>query len=67
MQRIERSVSEEQYKMLQGMTPKQVNDYIEDIACHSGFHPAGYGFSNPGFFKSENDYKVVWYCYDSCD
>lgn len=67
MQRIERDISEEQYKMLLNMNVKQADEYIEEIACHSGYHPAGYGFYGADFYCKGDGYAVAWYCGDSCD
>lgn len=67
MQRIERDISREQYEALLQMDTKQVNDFIEIIACHSNFPPAGYGFYCPDFHCNGSKYSVSWLCGNSCD
>lgn len=67
MQMIKRKISQAQYEMLLRMSPQQVDEYIEDIACHSGYHPAGYGFYGADFYCDGDGYSVTWYCGDSCD
>ena len=46
---------------------KAFNEIIEDMACHSSFHPAGYGFYSPRVYKENDNYFVSWEHWDSCD
>ena len=67
MQKITREITKEQYHQLEQMEPKQAYNFIEGIAWHSGYHPAGYGFYSPQFYIQGVKHIVSWLCGNSCD
>ena len=60
-------ITEDEYNKLLQCSNEEARDYIADIAVKSAFHPAGYGFYAPMFFKQGDEYFVSWEHYNSCD
>ena len=60
-------ITEEEFNNLLKLSREEVRDYIADIAVKRMWHPAGYGFYSPMFFKQADEYFVSWEHFDSCD
>ena len=60
-------ITEEEYNRLLKLQKEEVKDYIAGVAVKSAFHPAGYGFYTPMFYKQGDEHFVSWEHYASCD
>lgn len=62
-----KEITKEEFEHLITRDVSEFYDYIENIACHSAFHPSAYGFLTPKVMNEEGIYYVSWQHYDSCD